>query len=317
MKKVYTIILFLLLCRTIFSQCYNASVILFNPMPDTGTAVTLGDDSFSYAIPIGFTFCFYGTPYDSLIIGSNAIVSFRTNFAEQQCTWQINAAVPNANVSCLLNTIMFPWQDLNPSFGGTITYSMYGNSPFRYFVVSFSNVPFHPPNFCLGITYTGQLVIYESTNDIDIYITSKPACTVWNGGRAIEAIQDITGTLAVVAPGTPVRNYPSVWFAVSDGVRFSPTCGVCVPTRINEEEYSGSRIFLSPNPATDELTIENSELKIKEIEIYNVLGEKIYSQQQTTNNKQQTVDISQLPSGIYILKVLGEKEERVAKFVKQ
>jgi hypothetical protein len=88
----------------------------------------------------------------------------------------------------------------------------------------------------------------------------------------------------------------------------------------NIEEHLNERalINLSPNPATSQLIIDNGKLIIENIEIYNVLGEKVYSRQpQTSNLKPQTVDVSQLPSGIYFLKVRGEKEERVVKFVKQ
>ena len=77
-----------------------------------------------------------------------------------------------------------------------------------------------------------------------------------------------------------------------------------------------NNLFLSPNPATNQLTIENAELKIELIEIYNTLGEKIFSQ--ISNLRSQiSVDVSQLPLGIYFLKVKGGKEEYVAKFVKQ
>jgi hypothetical protein len=41
-----------------------------------GTPVTLSDDSYSAAIPIGFPFPFYGTGYTDLYIGSNGMLGF-------------------------------------------------------------------------------------------------------------------------------------------------------------------------------------------------------------------------------------------------
>jgi hypothetical protein len=90
-------------------------------------------------------------------------------------------------------------------------------------------------------------------------------------------------------------------------------------------------LSLSPNPGTNQLIIDNGELKIKEIEIYNTLGEKVYQSQISGLKSQISVDVSQLLSGIYFIKVRGDlpanrhgsqqrqtgKEERVAKFVKQ
>jgi hypothetical protein len=79
----------------------------------------------------------------------------------------------------------------------------------------------------------------------------------------------------------------------------------------------GQIFSLSPNPATDQLKIDNGELKIDRIEIYNVLGEKRLTLSPSPNGEGLRVDVSSLASGIYFIKVKGEKEERIGKFVKQ
>src|SRR6185436_8049043 len=56
-------------------------------------------------------------------------------------------------------------------------------------------------------------------NAIEIYIRNKPLCSSWNGGAAIEGIQNANGTVAYVVPG---RNYPSQWTATNDAYRFTP-----------------------------------------------------------------------------------------------
>lgn len=74
----------------------------------------------------------------------------------------------------------------------------------------------------------------------------------------------------------------------------------------------------SPNPTTNELVVSSLDFGDKsEIEIYNVLGEKVLTQQQTTNVKQQIVDVSQLPSGIYFISVKTSRGTSSAKFVKE
>ena len=92
------------------------------------------------------------------------------------------------------------------------------------------------------------------------------------------------------------------------------------PPFIGFGELAGNtnEVKIFPNPATSELRIENAALKIKEIEIYSVLGKKVYSQQpQTSNLKPQTIDVSQLPSGIYFVRVKTDKGISAAKFVKE
>lgn len=88
-------------------------------------------------------------------------------------------------------------------------------------------------------------------------------------------------------------------------------------TEVEENFVNGKSIKIFPNPAASELTIDNGKLQIDRIEIYNVLGKKIFQSQISDLKSQIFVDVSQLPSGIYFVKVRGEKEERVAKFVKQ
>jgi hypothetical protein len=96
-----------------------------------------------------------------------------------------------------------------------------------------------------------------------------------------------------------------------------------IPTE-NRENIFNSGIHFSPNPATSELRIENADLpagqaglKIKEIEIYSSLGEKVFSKRETSNPKLVTVNVSQLFSGIYFVRVKTEKGISTAKFVKE
>ena len=60
-------------------------------------------------------------------------------------------------------------------------------------------------------------------------------------------------------------------------------------------------ISMSPNPATNYVVIKNEE-GIDKIEIYNVLGEKI-SQNLANTNKEISLNISDLKSGIYLVNI--------------
>ena len=89
-----------------------------------------------------------------------------------------------------------------------------------------------------------------------------------------------------------------------------------IPTYI-PQNFSAVDLSLSPNPATNQLTIDNGKLIIERIEIYNVLGEKVFEKRLSSDIGRPTISVADFPSGIYFVKVKGEKEERVAKFVKQ
>ncbi len=82
-------------------------------------------------------------------------------------------------------------------------------------------------------------------------------------------------------------------------------------------------LIISPNPVLNELRIQNADLqagqagfRIKEIEIYNMLGKRVLSQLQTSNLRTQTVDVSQLSPGMYFLKLNAEVGIKTVKFIK-
>ncbi len=78
---------------------------------------------------------------------------------------------------------------------------------------------------------------------------------------------------------------------------------------ISTSEVYLSDLILYPNPVTAGFTIETQERGV--LEIYSVTGQKVGSSQ-ITNNKQ-SIDVSNLKSGIYFIRING----RVAKFVKR
>lgn len=196
---------------------YTAQQIPWSPYPLTGTPILLNmDDIWSSVIPIGFDFCFYGSSYNSLLIGSNGVVSFDLTTAGGNNAWAINNAIPSAAFGVPLNSIMAAYQDIDPSVAGTIRYQTYGVAPCRVFVISFDNIAMFS---CTNLFSTSQIVLYETTNVVETYLHNKALCTGWNGGNAIHGIQNAAGTAAVVVPG---RNFPTQWTTSNDAWAFVP-----------------------------------------------------------------------------------------------
>lgn len=208
---------------------YTGSVIPFNPEPWVGPNVIIAntDDVWSGVIPLPFPFCFFGQVNNSMVVGSNGIVSFNLANAGGFNNWSTwNGGPPNNWVCPINNTtcnnaIMGPFHDTDPGLGGTITWGINGIAPCRRMVVNFTNVPMFQ---CNSLIDTQQIVLYEMTNNIDINIKNKPVCSTWNGGIAHEGIQDPTGTIAYMTPG---RN-GTIWTATNDSYRFTPS-GAATP----------------------------------------------------------------------------------------
>jgi len=97
-----------------------------------------------------------------------------------------------------------------------------------------------------------------------------------------------------------------------------------MPTGNNEAVNVGDGINLFPNPASDELIVRSWEFgEIKEIEIYDVMGEKRLTPTLPRNTGQVSkgegvrIDVSSLAAGIYFITVTdGEGKKAMRKFVK-
>ncbi len=221
MKKfVYTLALLFLGLLSKGQNSYTISSISYNPDPfAVGTSANLAiDDMYGSVITLPFSFCFFDSSYNHIVIGSNGIVTFDTTVANAYCPWPLGSPVPNNTMTN--KSIMAPIQDLNPSFGGSIMYDVQGVAPYRRFIISYFEVPMFS---CSTLLFSEQIILYETSNLIETHIMNKPLCSTWNSGAAVQGIQ-VDAFTGYIVPG---RNFPTQWVATGDGYRFLPV-GNCV-----------------------------------------------------------------------------------------
>jgi hypothetical protein len=83
---------------------------------------------------------------------------------------------------------------------------------------------------------------------------------------------------------------------------------------INEQQES--RLFLYPNPAIDKITIEIPAVPANsQLSIMNLDGQELITHQITQPTT--TIDVSNLPSGVYFVRLTNDKTVEVGKFIKQ
>ena len=197
---------------------YTVASIPYTPYPyNSGSTYLNGiDDEWGSVLTLPFNFCFFGNTYNQLVIGSNGIITFDLSVANTYNAWPLTSGGPIPTTNFQTNSIMGPYEDIDPAISGTIYYNTLGVAPCRTFVISFTNIPDYS---CTNQIATSQIILYETTNVIEINIANKPICSSWNGGLAIEGIQDATGTIAYPVPG---RNNTQ-WTASNDAYRFTPS----------------------------------------------------------------------------------------------
>ena len=159
---------------------YTKQSTVFNWInPTSMTPLILGDDDFSGAQAIPFTFTFYGQPKTQLFVSSNGLLSFDTAGLSAYELIFLNRDMPDPTAP---NDIIAPlWDDLDPSAGGSIYIGTVGTAPNRIFVVSWVDVP----HWATSTTYSFQALLYEGSNDITFqYLNISPADTEFGAGRA-------------------------------------------------------------------------------------------------------------------------------------
>ena len=204
------------------TDTYSVSAIPYAPpFPFTGgTPVSVNiDDRWSPAITLPFEFCFYGQTYTQMVIGSNAVISFdlAQNAPNTRCEWSFDVPIPDPS---LFHTAIFgPYMDVDPSIGGsgTINWTVFGTAPDRTMVVSFPGITYFGSS-CSGMKLTSQVVLYETTNVVEVYIQDRPGGCTWNDGNAVIGIQNQDGTIGESAPGRNTGN----WSATNEAWRFTP-----------------------------------------------------------------------------------------------
>lgn len=209
------------------TSVYSVSSIPYTPDPFyLGTPATvLGslmsatyDDNYGDSVAISFPFSFFCNTYNKVIIGTNGNVTFNPLNTNVYDPWPISGPLPGSNCTATEDCIMGPWNDLYPPNGGTIKWAIYGTAPNRRFVVSWDSVHLFISGTCAGFT-TEQIVLHETTNIIDIFISSRIPCTAWNSGYAVTGIENLAGTSFYNPPGENGTTFT----ATNEGWRFTPS----------------------------------------------------------------------------------------------
>jgi hypothetical protein len=155
------------------------------------------------------------------------------------------------------------------------------------------------------------------TYDISL-LANPPSGGTVSGGGAISC-----GTSATVA-ATPVDGYYFVnW--TKDGVEVSPNSTFTILPKGDVELVANFRnldikeiataVSIFPNPTTGELRITNYELRIENIAVFDVYGRKLI-EQKAESRKQNEIDISNLQTGVYFIKIITEKGIITKKIIK-
>ena len=204
---------------------YSVSAIANNPFDPTLFATTIlvdqinsiteplsfgnFDDGRWDNITLPFTFRFYGNTFNALNISTNGWIGLgSTNSTATGYGVSLPApGAPNNAIHAISSDLTFA----GASNTAVLQYFEVGASPNKKFVIDYSNLKF----LSSGGTADVQVILYETTNIIEIHTTS---CSNSTEGKA-QGIENSTGTVASVATG---RNNTTTWSGMPNAYRFTP-----------------------------------------------------------------------------------------------
>ena len=155
--------------------------------------------------------------------------------------------------------------DIHPglaSHPGNINYYTLGTAPNRIFVVNYYDIVKFGTT-CNTHNYTGQVVLHETSNNIDIYLQQKDSC---NGviPQSCIGVADTGGT-NIYAPGRTHTN----WYAENEGWRFCYN-GVCTTAGAPDYSFIKGRIYYDMNNDCSK-TLGEMGLPNNNVELYDTI----------------------------------------------
>jgi len=152
------------------------------PCPDiraTGMATGVGDDDF-LAVPVGFSFDFYGTAHTMVNVESNGGVSFDSGDMAS-----FNSCLPSTSGFASSVFVAGLWDDLDPDEAGSaVYYQTLGTAPNQQFVAQWDTERF----FAGTDRGVFTIVLNEGSDDIDVcYVDTDFGDASYDAGESATA----------------------------------------------------------------------------------------------------------------------------------
>lgn len=202
------------------------------------------DDHWQNGVALPFTFTFFGQDYNMVWPGTNGIIAMENHSGT--CAWAYgnppasppytssisgnqdygggSLTVPYNYKNCIYGV----YEDIDCGYFNTYCYNtmgavrtgVLGSPPCRAFVFNYLNVGLFGNHSAPSNYNTYQMVIYEGTNIIDVYVKHRACCASTNNSRheGIIGLQNKTSSQILLAPGRGMTG----WEANEEAWRFTP-----------------------------------------------------------------------------------------------
>lgn len=154
--------------------------------------------------------------------------------------------------------------------------------------------------------------------------TITPMVTIQINGSPTSGIIEILANDSALANAvTPLKSFMSADMIDDGSAVFTNMVGASASGLSGNRSYDFTTLSITetqlthfsvyPNPATDFVNIQNSEVAIQKVEVYNMNGQLVLSQK----NNLERIQVSKLQSGIYLMKLYTENASKTIKLLRK
>ncbi|MFT3794045.1 T9SS type A sorting domain-containing protein [Flavobacterium sp.] len=269
-------------------------------------------------VNLPFTFKLGNTDHQSIGIGENGFVWFGVNADEAVVL--INPMMNSQDISVegIISAIGF---DLHPLDNNAtkVRSGYYGTAPNRIFVVEWANTTnidaLFDPQGPADMSF--QIRLHETSNSVELAyggFTLNPnfALGAEVGMKTSDTdfnVRQTTTDWSQTQPGTSMADFCGLFQSIK------PVLGLRMmwqPANLSNVSFDNQSIGLYPVPASDVLRVGNDKYSGNTYAIYDLSGRSVQMGTLATD----AIEVSDLASGQYVLRIVGENETVSAKFLK-
>lgn len=264
--------------------------LVYDQMPDWYIGKYVPNSNFTYSI---------GNGVNQVIINTNTSEykdSYLWDFGDgvtSTTALPTHSYVANGTYTIKLTTNKcYLGQNLQSILEKTVAFCSHSNTVFPDNLLLCPNetatIWTQPADAYQWLDYFGNPIIGETNQSLQVLSGSYSVLTTINGCTEMSPQVLVDGY--VLGPGDPGG-----------------------PCSLNNVDFNTHfKVTISPNPTQNILNIATNQI-IRVVSVYDLMGKKINSNQVSNN----TIDVSNLSKGLYILKLLSDKNEmKILKFIK-
>ena len=202
------------------------------------------DDLFFAKVDIPFSFCYFGQNYQSVIVGTNGVISF--NLLQLGKINYPNVDDTNPSTTLPKSSIFGAYSDLvfSKDNDSEIYYRIEGIAPCRKLIINFYK------GRVLGCTETStsQIVLSEGSNTIEVFVENKPLpCSAAKFKNSLLGMINGDQTIGY----SPAGRNTGVWAAQNEAWKFTPSGAPIIPqiswfNSSNQNVGSGATVSVCP-----------------------------------------------------------------------